>query len=308
MSSMASRAYRPAHDRRALHERRTGSPTPTSSRPGRAPTPSSSTPAARSTPLFEKADEHGLNVTHVLLTHHHHDHVAELGEALERWPDAAVLAHPEERVPGTTGDLSPGDELEIGGLTRHGRCTRPATPRACSSLLVDGRRVHRRHAVQGLGRRRPRARHARRYADLKHSIMDVLLTLPPDTTIRPGHTDPTTVADELESNRVRAHLARARRRGRRAVHRARRAGDADPARATTTTAATRRGCAGPTAATTSCPGSQGRALASKGVSPRRRQSGGLSHPDAADLERSPRWPPRSSCRCSGSAARWSRPR
>ena len=39
------------------------------------------------------------------------------------------------------------------------------------------------------------------YADLKHSIMDVLLTLPPDTTIRPGHTDPTTVADELESNR-----------------------------------------------------------------------------------------------------------
>ena len=31
--------------------------------------------------------------------------------------------------------------------------------------------------------------------------MDVLLELPPDTTIRPGHTDPTTVADELESNR-----------------------------------------------------------------------------------------------------------
>ena len=39
------------------------------------------------------------------------------------------------------------------------------------------------------------------YADLKHSIMDVLLALPPETTIRPGHTDPTTVGDELESNR-----------------------------------------------------------------------------------------------------------
>ena len=58
-------------------------------------------------PLLAKADEHGLTVTHVLLTHHHHDHVAELGKALERWPDAAVLAHPEERVPGTTGDLTP---------------------------------------------------------------------------------------------------------------------------------------------------------------------------------------------------------
>ena len=51
-------------------------------------------------PLFEKADEHGLTLTHILLTHHHHDHVAELGAALERWPDAVVLSHPEERVPG----------------------------------------------------------------------------------------------------------------------------------------------------------------------------------------------------------------
>ena len=34
-------------------------------------------------PLIAKADEHGLDVTHVLLTHHHHDHVAEL-DALKR--------------------------------------------------------------------------------------------------------------------------------------------------------------------------------------------------------------------------------
>ena len=38
------------------------------------------------------------------------------------------------------------------------------------------------------------------YDDLKHSIMDVLLALPPETTIRPGHTDPTTVGDELRAN------------------------------------------------------------------------------------------------------------
>src|SRR5918997_3930897 len=68
-------------------------------------------------PLLAKADELDLTLTHVLLTHHHHDHVAELGAVLERWPDIEVLAHPEERVPGTTGELGPGDELEIGGLT-----------------------------------------------------------------------------------------------------------------------------------------------------------------------------------------------
>src|SRR3954447_9742582 len=67
-------------------------------------------------PLFKKADEHGLNVTHILLTHHHGDHIEALGDARQHWPEAAVLAHPEERVPGSTGDLNPGDELEIGGL------------------------------------------------------------------------------------------------------------------------------------------------------------------------------------------------
>ena len=30
--------------------------------------------------------------------------------------------------------------------------------------------------------------------------MDTLLTLPPQTRIHPGHTEPTTVADELEHN------------------------------------------------------------------------------------------------------------
>ena len=50
-------------------------------------------------PLFAKAEEHGLNVTHVLLTHHHHDHVAELGRALERWPDLELgVAHAHREV------------------------------------------------------------------------------------------------------------------------------------------------------------------------------------------------------------------
>jgi glyoxylase-like metal-dependent hydrolase (beta-lactamase superfamily II) len=39
------------------------------------------------------------------------------------------------------------------------------------------------------------------FADLRHSIMEVLLALPAETRIHPGHTDPTTVAEELESNR-----------------------------------------------------------------------------------------------------------
>jgi hydroxyacylglutathione hydrolase len=149
-------------------------------------------------PLFAKADEHDLTVTHILLTHHHHDHVAELDRALERWPEAQVLAHPEERVPGTTGDLNPGDEVEIGGLTVQALHT-PGHTAGMLSLLVNGEVFTGdtlfKASVGGV-----RAPGSTSFADIKHSIMEVLLTLPPDTVIRPGHTDPTTVEDELESN------------------------------------------------------------------------------------------------------------
>jgi hydroxyacylglutathione hydrolase len=149
-------------------------------------------------PLFEAAEANGLTVTHILLTHHHGDHVAELGAALERWPDAAVLAHPQERVPGTTGDLNPGDELQIGGLTVKALHT-PGHTAGMLALLVDGEVFTGdtlfKNSVGGV-----RAPGSTSYADLKSSVMDTLLTLPPETVIRPGHTDPSTVAEELESN------------------------------------------------------------------------------------------------------------
>jgi hydroxyacylglutathione hydrolase len=150
-------------------------------------------------PLVEKVQEHRLTPTHVLLTHHHHDHVAELGDLLERWPDLQVLAHPDERVPGTTGDLQPDQQVEAAGLTVRALHT-PGHTSGMLSLLVDRVGVFTgdtlfKGSVGGV-----RAPGHTTYDDLKRSIMDVLLKLPPDTAIHPGHTDPTTVADELESN------------------------------------------------------------------------------------------------------------
>jgi hydroxyacylglutathione hydrolase len=153
-------------------------------------------------PIFAKADEHGLTVTHVLLTHHHHDHVAELGAVKERWPDAEVLIHPDERdlVDGATGTLQPDADLALAGLQVRTLHT-PGHTNGMLALLIDQTDVFTgdtlfKGSVGGV-----RAPGSTGYADLKHSVMDVLLTLPPETTIRPGHTDPTTVADELESNR-----------------------------------------------------------------------------------------------------------
>ncbi len=38
------------------------------------------------------------------------------------------------------------------------------------------------------------------YEDLKESIMGTLVKLPPETIVRPGHSDPSTIGDELEHN------------------------------------------------------------------------------------------------------------
>ena len=152
--------------------------------------------------LIALADDQDLTVTHILLTHHHHDHVAELDKAKERWPDAEVLIHEGERehVSGATGDLEPDAELELAGLKVRTLHT-PGHTNGMISLFIDGTDVFTgdtlfKNSVGGV-----RAPGSTSYADLKRSVMDVLLELPPETTIRPGHTDPTTVADELENNR-----------------------------------------------------------------------------------------------------------
>ncbi|MEA2124509.1 MAG: hydroxyacylglutathione hydrolase [Solirubrobacteraceae bacterium] len=149
-------------------------------------------------PLIEKANALSLTPTHVLLTHRHGDHVEELGELLERWPDLEVLAHPDEEVLGVTGPMQGDQEIEAGGLTVRTIHT-PGHTSGMLALLVEGNVFTGdtlfKGSVGGV-----RAPGSTSYADLKHSVMDVLLELPPETVIRPGHTDPSTIGDEREQN------------------------------------------------------------------------------------------------------------
>jgi hydroxyacylglutathione hydrolase len=48
-------------------------------------------------PLIEAAERLELEPTHVLLTHHHFDHVSEVGTLLGRWPKLEVLISQRER-------------------------------------------------------------------------------------------------------------------------------------------------------------------------------------------------------------------
>jgi hydroxyacylglutathione hydrolase len=153
-------------------------------------------------PLLEFLRRGQLTLTHVLLTHHHHDHVAELDAVKSAFPDVPVLIHPLERdqVPDATDTMQPGQTIEIGALKIETIHT-PGHTAGMLSLLFDGTDVFTgdtlfKGSVGGV-----RAPGHTTYADLKTSIMDKLLALPASTRIHPGHTDPTTVAEELESNR-----------------------------------------------------------------------------------------------------------
>jgi hydroxyacylglutathione hydrolase len=152
-------------------------------------------------PLLEVLDRGQLTLTHILLTHHHHDHVADLEAVLARHPGTPVLIHTLERdqVPAATGTMEPGIPIETGALTIEPLHT-PGHTAGMLSLLVNGTDVFTgdtlfKGSVGGV-----RAPGHTSYEDLRSSIMDTLLTLPPHTRIHPGHTEPTTVADELEDN------------------------------------------------------------------------------------------------------------
>jgi hydroxyacylglutathione hydrolase len=150
-------------------------------------------------PLFEAVDRLSLNPTHVLLTHHHFDHVCEVPVLTERWPGLDVLIHPAEAdlVETATATMEAGP-LQVAGLEVELLHT-PGHTAGMLSVLVDGHVFTGdtlfRGSVGGV-----RAPGHTTYEDLKRSIMDTLLALPPDTEILPGHTDATTVARELEEN------------------------------------------------------------------------------------------------------------
>jgi glyoxylase-like metal-dependent hydrolase (beta-lactamase superfamily II) len=152
-------------------------------------------------PLLDVLGRMRFELTHVLLTHHHHDHVAELDHVLDAHPNAAVLIHPLERdsVPQATGTMEPGNPIDVGAVRIEPLHT-PGHTAGMLSLLTNGTDVFTgdtlfKRSVGGV-----RAPGHTTYADLKRSIMETLLELPPATRIHPGHTDPTTVADELEHN------------------------------------------------------------------------------------------------------------
>ena len=155
--------------------------------------------------MLDSAERLGLQPSHVLLTHHHFDHVCEVAKLRERWPELEVLIHPLELeglgdVPAST--LEAGVTMRFGGLELRSLHTPGHTAGMLSFLLSDdtGPVVFTGDTLFAGSVGGVRAPGHTTYADLKDSIMGKLMELPPQTLIEPGHADTTTVAREWQEN------------------------------------------------------------------------------------------------------------
>jgi len=151
-------------------------------------------------PILAAIEEHDLTITHLLLTHHHEDHVVH-NEMLAGRFGCEIWGHPEERAycGDIQHDLVHGDEL-VSGTLRIRALHTPGHTRGMLALLVNDEAVFTGDTLfRGTVGGTLAPGHAT-FADLKRSIMEVLMALPPATRVYPGHTDDTTIGQEWEKN------------------------------------------------------------------------------------------------------------
>jgi hydroxyacylglutathione hydrolase len=127
-------------------------------------------------PLLAAVEREGLNVTHVLRTHAHEDHVTGEDELLERF--GATLA---------TGSLETGG-LSVRALPTPGHSDDGVSFLVNDELLFSGDTLFR-DAVGGGPA-----------AEVRRSVMDQLMPLAHGVRVLPGHTEETTIGREWEEN------------------------------------------------------------------------------------------------------------
>ena len=169
-------------------------------------------------PMFEFIDAHHLRPRAVILTHAHADHIAGVDPGLAKYGDLPVYLHHAEKgfcsdpmlnLSGLMGMnvtctepqrwLKDGDTLDINGTTWRVVHTPGHSP-GCVIFIHD----HSKQAIVGdtlfagsIGRidfptSDPRA--------MRHSIHEIIMKLPDDMTIYPGHMTPTTIGRERTTN------------------------------------------------------------------------------------------------------------
>jgi hydroxyacylglutathione hydrolase len=151
-------------------------------------------------PILDQIERDRLTITHILCTHHHGDHTAH-NEDYHRHLSSPVVGHASERHLFKHLDAEVGDgETLTSGSLRIEAMHIPGHTMGQLAFLVNDAHVFTgdtlfRRSIGGT-----RAPGHTTYEDIRHSIMERLMTLPPRTTVHPGHTEPTTIGEEWEQN------------------------------------------------------------------------------------------------------------
>jgi len=152
-------------------------------------------------PLLKRAERDGVEITHVLVTHPHLDHIAGLTEARQRLgnpplaADAGAAAELDEEVAQTLAD---GEKLITGGLEIEAIST-PGHATGHLAFLINGSDVFTADVLFKGTVGGTMAPGASGFADLRSSVMR-LMELPAETRVHPGHREPTTIGSEWEDN------------------------------------------------------------------------------------------------------------
>jgi hydroxyacylglutathione hydrolase len=154
-------------------------------------------------PIHAAIEAHDLVPQRLFVTHRHPDHIAHLSEYADRY-SIPICGHREEAQAcgGFDLELGGGEDFECGGLRLqvlhipgHTAGHLALFVSGASGLAVFTGDTLFRGSVGGT-----RGSGHTCFEDLRHSILKVLLALPPETVIYPGHTVPSTVAEELTKN------------------------------------------------------------------------------------------------------------
>ena len=153
-------------------------------------------------PLLERAERGGIEITHILVTHPHIDHVAGLAEAREKLGGVPMVAHAEAAAEiegveiGQT--IADGEKLSTGGLEIEAIST-PGHAAGHVAYLVDGSDLFTADVLFKGTVGGTMAPGASGFEDLRGSVMK-LMELAPETRVHPGHREPTTIGEEREGN------------------------------------------------------------------------------------------------------------
>jgi glyoxylase-like metal-dependent hydrolase (beta-lactamase superfamily II) len=152
-------------------------------------------------PLLERAEREGIEITHVLVTHPHGDHIAGLPEARAKLGNPPLVAHAataaelDDEVEVILGD---GDVLDAGGIGIEAIFT-PGHAAGHLAYLIEGEHLFTADVLFKGTVGGTMAPGAGGFDDLKASVMR-LMELHPETLVHPGHREATTIGAELAEN------------------------------------------------------------------------------------------------------------